>query len=773
MSEDAKQPVSTQSSPQADLDRRLHLGTVYDVNPYQQSCVVQLLGKASTLCTCYWLQQGLANLLGMRITTAPSVGATVLVFWEPGMTEGLILGRRPSVQFEGATVPYMNYVGFEQGKTYKTAAHQKVDLEQKNILLPMANTADLHPADNFNGDHVLLNDYGCALSILKVLVSLKASDLAQIRLYAMDDLVQLITHNFHHFTSFGDFRILNDEGELTVSWEGSHRENEAQGSADPSAAPFVNTTATDDELNASVQPSGSRDKSDAIGLWRFKLMLGYLGDFFNMFLLQPKDTLGKLSSAAPDNGLFQFHVGTDGGCVLRSVQEVALEKCGRIAVPKKLKEAEDPTGDSLSGDYDPSKVVKEPFYWSDNTHPFIKILQLRDYVAYMNVVYNPARVRAHTKDWKIPEEGAVPGPESGSQEYDTNANARYESVFATIRILFDGSILLLDSTGNSITMSKGSIKMSATDDIWLEAGRNINMLAGNDLILKARKSADLTTTEGDIRVAANKNAMLTSAAGGVLVEALTDAVPASSEQQGGETMLIRGVLVRAEKSVVTLFGGSVSLAATTFIYLKSKIIRLVADTISNICNASWLARVKNGALSLFPNSMSAYVDSISAKGSLTVYGGASKKQGGKEWGVITGNQSLQDTTGSEAKAAADQEPIATDTGASSVTFTFRSDDEYRMPSDFEMYRTSAQQDMLRHNASEVWTERSVTTKGKKTWPFPGGAVLTGEKLVTYTEQSVNSNNLAKDFATVNTVDPEDGVKMQVMNQNYVVRKVES
>lgn len=746
-------------------------GRVLDYNPYHQSCTVLLDGKTAAPVPCFWLTGALSNFVGVRASTCPEPGTNVLVFWEPSMPYGLVLGKAPTVSVTGTAIPAMNTTGFETFRNYKTANQQKVDIEQKNINLPFANGEDLHPADLFSGDHVLSNEYGCALAILKIMASLKASDLAQIRMFAFDDLVQIISHNFQNFSSFGDFRITNDEGELTVSLEGTHRENEAMGSDTAGTAPFKKRTADADKAESSIGAASGTD-ADMTGLWRLKMFVGYLGDFFNVFITQPTDTFGKLSSTKPESGLFQFQVRTDGGCVIRSVKEVGLEKCSRIAVPKKIHEADDTNGDSPTRDYDPV-LTREEFKWSDTAHPLIKALQLRDYSAYLNTVYGPARFKKHTKDWHVPEEEQTPVPDPN---YDTDSTAVYKSVYATIRILYDGSIVILDASGSTIHMSGKSLKISAPEDVWIEAGRNINMLAGNDIIARARNSMDLTATEKDVRIKAQNNLEAVSLVGGILIES-QGKVANSVLGDGGESTVIKGVVIKAKDATVSIYGRTMGLFSKSSIYLEAAVaVRTIATKIHNFCSTNWLARVGGGSsLVVQEGSVDAAVGQFRVKGIVEAALGGTQKIGsttdGGVWSVNHNLKSPDNSAANQAEAQSNAGKLQeTDQGVEQLEFTFRNDEDYRLPADFEMYQTPAQQALERDSLGEAWVEKAIKNK----LPYPGDGAMTGDKFVTYEEQNVSldADAIAKASSTVTTNVPDDGVKKKNINSSYIVRKKE-
>ena len=66
---------------------------------------------------------------------------------------------------------------------------------------------------------------------------------------------------------------------------------------------------------------------------------------------------------------------------------------------------------------------------------------------------------------------------------------KVKETYATIKIAKDGSILLLDSYENTITMSMTGIDVSSHNNLRLEAAGSVNIVAGRDINLLAKNKA--------------------------------------------------------------------------------------------------------------------------------------------------------------------------------------------------------------------------------------------------------------------------------------------
>ena len=85
--------------------------------------------------------------------------------------------------------------------------------------------------------------------------------------------------------------------------------------------------------------------------------------------------------------------------------------------------------------------------------------------------------------------------------------------------------------------------------MFLKSGRNVNLWAGYDLILRAKNSIDGSASAHDVRLKAENNMMLlggNSGTGGVLVES-RGASGNFDFSQSGEAVSFGGVILRASR----------------------------------------------------------------------------------------------------------------------------------------------------------------------------------------------------------------------------------
>ena len=126
-----------------------------------------------------------------------------------------------------------------------------------------------------------------------------------------------------------------------------------------------------------------------------------------------------------------------------------------------------------------------------------------------------------------------------------------ESIFS---MLEDGSIVIGDGYGAQILMSAGSVTISAPGDIWIKSGNSTQLWAGKDCVIRAKQHVDLSATEKDVRVKAENNLMMlggNNKRGGVMIEGRGEGYEYDFTNQG-EKAQFSGVVLRApQASVVT------------------------------------------------------------------------------------------------------------------------------------------------------------------------------------------------------------------------------
>ena len=363
---------------------------------------------------------------------------------------------------------------------------------------PVRDGGDL-PSDLLPGELDLTNLFGVGLQMLFGFSKLVAGEHAKVEAHLYNDMVRIVDRVFRHHSAIGDQEIY-DDGRLNEETHQTSYPHEVFGINSP----------TERKLKADI--TGVPAVEDVLdhARWRFSEYKGFLGGFINRFVTDPVAVMAESGSQAMRSGKFREYVGNDGTMLVQSVSEIAFERVHRIPVPYRNKRHEDPTG-VKAADFE---NLEQDFLtlWSqpkNSLDMYQTCFQLREYARYLAQFQSMARFHQLAKkgEFTVPSESDTPTPEWTSKEVDaetankTSPRSHFD-VYATIRIMKDGSILIWDGTGGGSVYSHGNIYHSATRNMRLTAGGDISVEAGQNIYMKARRSVELSAVFGGIRMKA-------------------------------------------------------------------------------------------------------------------------------------------------------------------------------------------------------------------------------------------------------------------------------
>ena len=405
------------------------------------------------------------------------------------------------------------------------------------------------PKDLLEGEYMIRNALQVGVTFLTHLVKMQAGERAKVECFLMNDLVRVVSGAYRHLSDFGEYQIYNDGGRLNVRQDGTSYEHEAAGLV-TDKDPRVKGAA------AGALPAGPVAST---GRWRFSKFVGYLGDFIHMFVTDPGAALGELAQERA--GKFHAHVNQDGSLIVQSLADIVLERVVRITVPVELKEPDDPTGDKLSGFPAPDPTFMDTWVL-DRTRPWTLAYHIRDYARWLNSYHSYARFLQQNKDWKVKSEATSPVGEYSCKEASKEAAiagaARVPRVtYSCIRILRDGSQVLLDGYGGSIMQAGGTTTVSSPIDIRLEAGRDIVMTAGRSFHVKARRNIELVAVTGALIGKACTRLALWCERGTILLKTLMTGGAADTQDPPTHRFFNDriGVIIDAPKADVLMSSG--------------------------------------------------------------------------------------------------------------------------------------------------------------------------------------------------------------------------
>jgi hypothetical protein len=156
-------------------------------------------------------------------------------------------------------------------------------------------------------------------------------------------------------------------------------------------------------------------------------------------------------------------------------------------------------------------------------------------------------------------------PETIDHRYDDNPEGvgGYYPNESSIDLLEDGGVVIADGFGSELRMTGGQIFLSAPGDIWLKSGRNTNVWSGQDTIVKAKNSVDITASDKDVRIKSEKNMQLlagNAGIGGLLLES-RGVEQYEFAPKLGEDVLSGGVVIKSSQAPAVVLGPSVYIRA--------------------------------------------------------------------------------------------------------------------------------------------------------------------------------------------------------------------
>jgi len=463
----------------------------------------------------------LSHFLGFSDCSLPQPGTRVLCVADSGDL-CYILGAIPQETLGVKNIPARALLGagYARADEAQCKGHEKYTPHVFD---------NRRPQDIVDGEYVVANEFGVLLGLFQQLAVLKASDLAQVQCFLLDDLVRVISHNYQHYTALGEYNIYHDGKRIMAEFGATHKPAETYGQ------PAVNS---DEGAGKTFSEGGQPDIKDASDFYdiddderiraieRLKIVVGSVGDFLHMFLARPDPNAKRYLNGNPggrdDTGLCDFHIGTDGGLHLRSVKEVFIEKTNWIRIPNRKRAPEDPQGDdaeTLEYQHKAKFAFNDSYSYVGN--PFSYGLQIRDYVSFVNEKLNYQNYKAHTQDFKVSDSIGESDPISTINKIDKETDLHlqsYKLTTAGIYLMPNGGVTIRDAWSSAIVMEGGNIYIQPAKDLISQPLRNNIVKAGGNISMCAKKHVDLSSTKEGIRIKAEKAQYIYSNTGGIVIE---------------------------------------------------------------------------------------------------------------------------------------------------------------------------------------------------------------------------------------------------------------
>lgn len=440
-----------------------------------------------TQLNCTWAAGIFSPMIGIRTKYYPELNTRVAVLATGGAINWII-----------STAPNETY-DYSAGAANSMVEVQLSEVEAEPFKQEFKGAAQnvTKPNDLLEGEFDISNNFGVAVQFLTTMVRLKASERAKIEASLMDDMVRIVSETFKHYSAFGDYQIYND-GRLNVRFDGTSYEHES----------FGKLSDQDPLVDLDSNKVDFKDTFTQTGRWRFSEYIGFLGDFIHTFVTEPSATLAGIAEEAVRPGKARMQMHSDGTILMQSVADIAIERVCRVVTPTEKKRQDDPEGNKKD---EFNRLNKEYLkiwnYGKDMSKAHYSAYQLRQYARWLSCYHSFARFHQLDKDWSLPLETDVPATHSWhNQENDVkqanDGQSTLYDVYATFRIMRDGSILVMDGFNSAISMVRGNIQMSSVRHIELDAAGDIKITAGQNIYIKARRNIEISAIVGGLTLKA-------------------------------------------------------------------------------------------------------------------------------------------------------------------------------------------------------------------------------------------------------------------------------
>lgn len=571
------------------------VGKITWVSPYTHWYRVEMNDGQGNLPCCFSGDTSNNPLSTRSITTIPP-NTMCLVYKEDGAPFGIIICTFPDIVTDGGSV-HPDWISQGSNGGFRREKYHKKFPDYFELDGGQIDFSNWRPVDGAAmGEWGRFDDLGGGIFIDPFMKFLRVDESCGLFLFYMDRAARLCANNLDFRSAMWEMISKYDDGEGMQFQGSTPYPHEALG-----AFEFGTDTRReiDDHAVHYDEPYGKYEPQtdDQQAFYRYEQYEGYLGQAYMRQVMLPPNSggLNKYPDTSERIGVFREQIALDGGYALESAQSIAIMKRVLIPIPKRLKMVEDPKGDdlreesgykfaSLHGSGPDHKIQGTPKATGELPN-LLKATAVQDMLAY---IYNWKSLHPfhyHKKDFDTPEETDLSPlttlqrpPQFGqlaSQQWldeetpvevkvdHRQTKASYYETTAGLFVTPDGSVVVRDAYGSETRWSGGSIQNSAPGDIWHQAGRNVNLWAGDDIIARAVNSIDLTTTKHDIRFKAERHleglAGNNGALGRVFFECQSSGPQHDVTGKEGEDVLQSGIIFKAKQAEVITWASSIYL----------------------------------------------------------------------------------------------------------------------------------------------------------------------------------------------------------------------
>ena len=519
----------------------------------------------------------------VRISQVYSVGTRVLVLKHHGLLKGTIIGA-----------PAREVLDYQYDQPILASAIGRFHIGNRGYVKNVVKNPDTgkgipsythgRAIDTCEGDYMISNMAEGGFFTSPYETSIRQTHDCGVWIFSMDRLLRLVGRSVQEYSlaheryaGMDEHETYGYEGTAMLPWEALGY----YGKPDETWKKHTGTEVVNGKGISFMEPKEEK----AEPFYRQQVFTGWLGQgLLREMRIPPKniDTSDTDSVNDPDDGEVPICVAreqmlADGTMIHESMRAIHFVKHGNIRSFKRTRAIDDPRGDDLKNGYEFSKSLESRKLGGSVTDQILSVVRKQAINGFRehsgDFLAIPDDQKAFEKDVGLTDLSALETKNSveepPSEELSVDGRSEkvtYESGRATVSILDNGDIVLRNACGAEIALRGSNIELSAPGDVRLNLGRSFITLAGDDIVLRAKNSADLTATDNDVRIKAERNLDMVGGMGGrgrTLLENKASGSPNNQDVDGreGEDINGRGLVLKAEDSMVA--------ALSQRIYLRS------------------------------------------------------------------------------------------------------------------------------------------------------------------------------------------------------------
>ena len=518
----------------------------------------------------------------------------VLVYKHPHYTFGLILGVVPDIT-EDSNYVHPDWISQGSNCGFK---RERYYWELLTLLADEGNVVDFsndRPLDSTAlGELSHFAHTGGGFFMDPWMTFLRQDETCGMWMFYLDRMLRICGYNLDIRTAISEQIVRNDQGEGHGFYGCNAYPWQVMGAWSPSDTPHREVDDADVQYKKpyakyEVQP----EQEDLMPFYRTEDYTGYCGQGFLRQVLLPPDGktsgLNRYADQGPENariGVFREQIGYDGSYALESAHSIHLCKRVLIPIPKRLRPIEDEkSGDKITFEGDsnykfasqygdgPAHKIGNPAAQDQYPH-YLTATALTDLHAYAFNWKGLHPFVYHQGDYTVPQEDEIrpfqtllkaptftklksamtlERPEPIQAKVDDRYKKQdYFETTAGISITPDGCIVIRDAYGASIRSGGGNWFFSCPGDFYVQTGRNIVAYGGDDIVLRARNSVDVTAAHHDVRIKAEYNCDILAGNNGqqgrLLLESQAPSIVHHIVGKQGEDVRSSGVIIKARHS---------------------------------------------------------------------------------------------------------------------------------------------------------------------------------------------------------------------------------